>query len=663
MRHFFTTLFLILSCTLAVTVAHAARTPWSSEVTQDTLLAVMPEATDFSEKQGTPPVYSAYKTSPDSDEKELIGYVYLSADVPPEEKGYSAPIDMIIGLGVDGKLTGLKVLDYVESFRYSRGDFLSTEGFQEQFTGKSIRDKFHLRHDVDAVSNATITSWAIARAVRNSSRQVATAYLNYTPDITDADIWSANAASHLAELSWGDLLAQGLVVQQDFSTLLGATTTLSIAYIGRPALGDYFIGADDYAAADRVAGIRYDTREMILFMVGGDTSQPFKQEGFAYQQGDDSVRRIHPRRIISAGNAEAGAIAGKAEFAGAIAMDEDFDPTRPFTFLYTPRGAAEPVTFPYHLSGISLSLVKGEPVLSPAELENERLLSAPWTEQLRHGVLWQDTDWLSAGLLAALMALIMAAFLKKSSTLRWTALTLTFCYLGFYNGQFLSVSHIAALVSQGPGNIMGNVPLFLLVTFTLITTLLWGRIFCASLCPFGALQDFITRLVPKRWALKVPQVMHDRALWIKYGLLGFIVAVALIDNSISVFQYLEPFGTLFYFSQSLLLWAILIAILIGCVLVDRFYCRYLCPLGAALALIALISPFRIKRVPQCNICKVCEHACPTGAIRGPDIDFKECVRCDLCEIKLIEKAGTCRHSVGDIIQRSKDTDIVKILTP
>ncbi|MBT7679660.1 MAG: 4Fe-4S binding protein, partial [Gammaproteobacteria bacterium] len=62
---------------------------------------------------------------------------------------------------------------------------------------------------------------------------------------------------------------------------------------------------------------------------------------------------------------------------------------------------------------------------------------------------------------------------------------------------------------------------------------------------------------------------------------------------------------------------------------------------------------KIARVPQCDVCKVCENACPTGAIRGPDIDFKECVRCDVCEIKLIAKSGVCKHSVETVAARHK----------
>ena len=91
----------------------------------------------------------------------------------------------------------------------------------------------------------------------------------------------------------------------------------------------------------------------------------------------------------------------------------------------------------------------------------------------------------------------------------------------------------------------------------------------------------------------------------------------------SLYQYFEPFGTVFFLSSSLLFWTIAGAFLLASAVVPRFYCRYACPLGAALAITSLISLRRIGRVEHCDHCKVCEQKCPTGAIRGPDIDFKE----------------------------------------
>ena len=71
----------------------------------------------------------------------------------------------------------------------------------------------------------------------------------------------------------------------------------------------------------------------------------------------------------------------------------------------------------------------------------------------------------------------------------------------------------------------------------MVTALLWGRIFCSSLCPFGALQDFITRIVPKQFRYQVPQAVHDLAIYLKYAILAFLVMMALAYSDLSLFQY------------------------------------------------------------------------------------------------------------------------------
>jgi len=190
-----------------------------------------------------------------------------------------------------------------------------------------------------------------------------------------------------------------------------------------------------------------------------------------------------------------------------------------------------------------------------------------------------------------------------------------------------------------------DLPLLLIVVYTVVTTLVWGRVFCGFLCPFGALQDVIDRVVPRRFKRPLPQGLHDRASYVKYGVLAVIVIPALAGSHVSLYQYFEPFGTVFFRSPSLLLWAIAGAFLAASVVIPRFYCRYACPLGAALGIVSLISLKRIDRVEQCGHCKVCEQKCPTGAIRGATVDFKECVRCNVCEIELIERTGVCRHDM------------------
>jgi len=184
-----------------------------------------------------------------------------------------------------------------------------------------------------------------------------------------------------------------------------------------------------------------------------------------------------------------------------------------------------------------------------------------------------------------------------------------------------------------------------------LTTLVWGRVFCGFVCPFGVLQDLIDRVVPARFKRELPGSLHRIALKSKYVILAVILIPAVMGIQVSLYQYFEPFGTVFFLSRSLLLWGIAAAILVAAAIVPRFYCRYACPLGASLAIGSMLSLSRIRRVEQCGYCTVCERRCPTGAIDGPALDFKECVRCNDCEIQLIERNGVCKHDMETVRPR------------
>ena len=105
----------------------------------------------------------------------------------------------------------------------------------------------------------------------------------------------------------------------------------------------------------------------------------------------------------------------------------------------------------------------------------------------------------------------------------------------------------------------------------------------------------------------MPQAIHDKAIYLKYLILLMILTGAIVAEQVSLFQYFEPFGTLFFLDGTVVMFSILIAFLAACFLVPRFYCRYACPLGAALGVVSLVSLWRIRRVPQCEFCIVCER--------------------------------------------------------
>jgi ferredoxin/Na+-translocating ferredoxin:NAD+ oxidoreductase RnfG subunit len=623
------------------------------------LKKVMPDAASFSEKAGDPPVYRAFGAAGQDGEGELIGYLFETPDYPPEEVGYSAPIEVLVGMDLEGMLSGIEVLYYRESYKSIRGDFINSERFPNQFEGMSVSDGFRVGRDLDGISRATITSWATSRGIRNAARKVARSYLTDSEFVANAN--SAEAALQILQAqSWEEMRESGLV--KEFPILLEDLTelNLTLAFMGSEALGELLVGADDYSRAEREASNRVQDGSMLLVGIAGNASTPFRQERLAITQGD-AVYNVERRRFVYVGSADRGKIADQVRFAGAIVLSSDIDLSLPFTVLYDTGVQVESVEelaqVDYQVPPVAYALASGTPL--PAEYLPRPASPFPDFddfEEVDEGVfatLIYSAPLAEVLALLLLFAMVMTAFLRKSSTIRWVTLAYTLFYLGFYNGTFLSVSHITNGLKQGPALFLNDLPLLLIVVFTIVTTLFWGRVFCSSLCPFGALQDFITRIMPKKWQLEVPQAIHDKALYIKYGILALLVVTSLTFSDLSLFQYFEPFGTLFYFSRSMVLWAILAAFLLASMFISRFYCRYACPLGAALGVTSFLSPFRIKRAQQCEVCKVCENSCPTGAIRSHAIDFKECVRCDICESKLITKAGVCKHTVEDVMARHK----------
>lgn len=138
---------------------------------------VVPGADSFSDKEGEVPVYKAYKTDPDSGEKTLIGYAFVSADTHPEPSGYSGEIDSLIGMDLQGNITGLKVVYYKESHRHSWGDFFAWDGYEDQFIGKRAEERFQIGKDIDGIVKATISTKAMSRGVRQAVRAVTLEYL------------------------------------------------------------------------------------------------------------------------------------------------------------------------------------------------------------------------------------------------------------------------------------------------------------------------------------------------------------------------------------------------------------------------------------------------------------------------------------------------------
>src|SRR5213596_790493 len=137
------------------------------------LKRVFPTATAFSPKQTRPlPHFVAYTGSPGS--QTVAGYIFWTTELEPLERGYDGPIKMLVGLDTTAHLTGVLVTEHREPYGYFSVDLPE---FALQFKSKNIRDTFKVGVDVDAISRATISVTSASRAIRNSSRKVARAYL------------------------------------------------------------------------------------------------------------------------------------------------------------------------------------------------------------------------------------------------------------------------------------------------------------------------------------------------------------------------------------------------------------------------------------------------------------------------------------------------------
>ena len=140
----------------------------------ESLRQVLPQADFFSNKLNNPPHYVAYQAGKTASDRRVIGYAFLTTDLAAEERGYSGPIKVLIGIDLKGKITGIKILEHTETSSYVK----AFSKYIAQFKGKSVTDDFKLGYDLDGITGATITSEAIARSVRKSiHRFIATAKL------------------------------------------------------------------------------------------------------------------------------------------------------------------------------------------------------------------------------------------------------------------------------------------------------------------------------------------------------------------------------------------------------------------------------------------------------------------------------------------------------
>jgi polyferredoxin len=248
---------------------------------------------------------------------------------------------------------------------------------------------------------------------------------------------------------------------------------------------------------------------------------------------------------------------------------------------------------------------------------------------------------LDLALLTAFIVLAMVSFQRKSVPLKFVTFAFAIGYMGFAKSYLISITNIFSVLDWNWPIFKYSLAWYLFFGFTVVSTILWGRLYCGRVCAYGALTQTLDAILPAAWRIDVPRSIEKRAAWIKFGILGGVIAYYLVTHNLLIYQYTEPFW-MFGVAGTPIMWTLLAVLLTATLFVRNLYCRFLCPVGATLGLLSFATVFRIKRWSECNNCKICQKACQWGAIDGPKILMTECVRCDDCE-RLYDDTAKCPH--------------------
>nr|WP_245258907.1 NosR/NirI family protein [Chelatococcus sp. GW1] len=305
--------------------------------------------------------------------------------------------------------------------------------------------------------------------------------------------------------------------------------------------------------------------------------------------------------------------------------------------------------------------------LPPAGMED--VLAMPLWERI-----WRDNT-VNISIAAVAIAVLTLIFffqdwlVSRPLLFTWVRrgyLAFTLFWLGWWMNAQLSVVNVItftnALITGFSWEYFLAAPLvFILWSSVAAALLFWGRgPFCGWLCPFGALQELTNNLAR---FLKVPQLtlpwgLHERLWPLKYII--FLVLFGLSLHSVGLAEQwaeVEPFKTaiILKFARE---WPFVIYALtllsIG-LFVERFFCRYLCPLGAALAIPGRIRMFEwLKRWPECGSpCHRCAKECPVQAIHPEGhINVNECIYCMHCQ-ELYHDDQRCPHMIQVRVKRER----------
>jgi len=641
---------------------------------------------------------------------ETIGYAFMNSDIVSAIGYSSRPIHILAAISPDAVLMGAAMLQQSEPLLQSGRRANDARELVASYAGRDLKPEAVSGGsgiERPYISGISVSVRVIEDSIIRSGLKVAfTLGLGglELPDRPEGTYAIVNAGAE-APPTWDEMVEAGLIKRLE---LTNATVDWAFSqpgqhpwatrYPNRGAPDDHFL--DLYVTAISVPGIaarvlRPSEKDSMDVLVeeGGHAilvaaRGEYSWRGLAYRddgiynrielvQGEKTIR-FNARDQVSLFRISAeGAPIMMENSILAIPAFADFDPTQPWRLqLLVQRnlGAIERAYLNY-----SIDYALPSSFVTPAWVTPDMLAAQARAEERAAQVAMRNDIWKGktveiAGL-AVMLAVLTAAFFFQGYLTRSARLTFwfrigylstTLAFLGWYSNAQLSIVNLMALASTLKTGFDWETflmdPMAFILWFSVAAALIfWGRgAYCGWLCPFGAMQELTNRLAK---ALHIPQWtlpwgLHERLWAVKYiiflGLFG--VTLTSLDTAIKLAE-VEPFRTAITlkFARAWPFTLYLSALLFIGLFVERFFCRYLCPLGAALAIPARIRMFDwIKRYRECGSpCQICSNECMVQSIHPTgEINPNECLSCLHCQVQYQSKT-VCPVVIKQLKRREK----------
>jgi NosR/NirI family nitrous oxide reductase transcriptional regulator len=671
------------SLILAPNVAANERTHSSQpQNLEKDILALFPRANRAPKYDPETGIWSVYQLN------QVIGYAYESNDFV-DFKGFSGErINILIGLDLEGRFAGLHILNHHEPiFLHGLGpkplqDFINQYPqhslsehilFSDRKTGQG--DGSGNTTYFDGVTKATVSIIVVNDTILSSAREVARrvlpAFAQQAPAVVRPEAytpmdWPALLASGLVkhwtlssaelEAKLGHPLSSYLAEQVDLSQEDDngeSKTELYYAYLNAPSIGKNLLGNQDY-------------QRLISKLSNGEQAIAIMSSGVYDYLGSEFRPGTIPERVSLVQNNIPITLrdinffdSSKPTLAAAAPLLDNLR-----IFKIRPQAGFDPSSAMQLSLNIKLdrnhlvhdTIIMKSDYQLPSDLFNQVSSTASAKPEAMWVKIWKgrlvDIAILVLGLTLLTIAFtLQQKLVSQSRRFMWFRrgfLLFTLIYIGVYvQGQLSIVNLIALLMGAFNGFditvFLLDPIIFILLAYTAISLVLWGRgLFCGWLCPFGVMQEFLataaSKVGIKQW--HVDPTLHRYLLKLKY--LIFFALLATAPYSLTAAEKMaevEPFKTAvtltFVRDWPFVLYAVILLAL-G-LFIHKFYCRYICPLGAALAILGKIHCFEwLDRRIECGSpCQLCKHRCGINAIdKNGSIDYDECIQCLECVVIL-----------------------------